>query len=83
MGPFDRSDLVEEEGAHRRAFSRQKYSREKFTFQMSDHLFIWIQIKTDIEDFRLNDAIQHPPWERPANRYPERIENRGSGARAY
>jgi hypothetical protein len=30
-------------------FPNEKYSREKFTFQISDHLLIWIGIKTDIE----------------------------------
>jgi hypothetical protein len=32
-------------------FPGKDYSRTKFTYQMSDHLPIWIQVKTDIEVF--------------------------------
>jgi hypothetical protein len=39
-------------------FPGKNYSREKFTFQMSDHMPVWIQIKVDIEGFRLNQLIQ-------------------------
>jgi hypothetical protein len=39
-------------------FPAQDYSREKFTYQMSDHLPIWIQVKTDIDDFRLYQLVQ-------------------------
>jgi len=39
-------------------FPGHGYTREKFTYQMSDHFPVWIQIKTDIETFRLNQLIQ-------------------------
>lgn len=39
-------------------FPGKNYTRPKFTYQMSDHFPIWIQIKTDIETFRLNQLIQ-------------------------
>jgi len=39
-------------------FPCKGYTREKFTYQMSDHFPIWIQMKTDIETFRLNQLIQ-------------------------
>ncbi len=39
-------------------FPGKNYTRQKFTFQMSDHLPVWIQIGTDIEGFRLNQIIQ-------------------------
>lgn len=39
-------------------FPGKKLTREKFTYQMSDHLPVWIQVKTDIETFRLNQIIQ-------------------------
>jgi endonuclease/exonuclease/phosphatase family metal-dependent hydrolase len=39
-------------------FPGKGYTREKFTYQMSDHLPIWIQVKTDIEGFRLNQIIK-------------------------
>ena len=39
-------------------FPKDKLTREKFTFQLSDHFPVWIQIKTDIDGFRLNQLIQ-------------------------
>ncbi len=39
-------------------FPRKNYSRHKFTFQMSDHLPIWIQMKTDIDGFRPQLNVQ-------------------------
>lgn len=39
-------------------FPGKSYTREKFTFQMSDHLPIWIQVKTDIDGFRLDQIVQ-------------------------
>lgn len=39
-------------------FPDKNYSRQKFTFQMSDHLPVWIQVKTDIDGFRLNQIVQ-------------------------
>ena len=39
-------------------FPGKKYTREKFTYQMSDHLPIWMQIKTDIEGFRLEQIVK-------------------------
>jgi endonuclease/exonuclease/phosphatase family metal-dependent hydrolase len=39
-------------------FPGKGYTRTQFTFQMSDHFPVWIQIKTDIEGFRLNQIIQ-------------------------
>lgn len=39
-------------------FPGKNYNRQKFTFQMSDHLPIWIQVKTDIDGFRLNQIVQ-------------------------
>jgi endonuclease/exonuclease/phosphatase family metal-dependent hydrolase len=39
-------------------FPSKGYTRLKFTYQMSDHFPIWIQVKTDIETFRLNQLIQ-------------------------
>jgi hypothetical protein len=40
-------------------FPGKGYTREKFTFQLSDHFPVWIQIKTNIETFRLNQIIQN------------------------
>jgi endonuclease/exonuclease/phosphatase family metal-dependent hydrolase len=34
-------------------------SKDKFTFQMSDHLPLWMQISTDIDGQKLEELIQH------------------------
>jgi hypothetical protein len=39
-------------------FPTSKYTREKFTFQLSDHFPIWAQINVDIEGERLTQIIQ-------------------------
>lgn len=39
-------------------FPGKGYTRDKFTYQMSDHFPIWIQVKTDIETYRLDQIIQ-------------------------
>lgn len=39
-------------------FPGKKHPREKFTYQLSDHLPIWIQMKVDIDGFRLNQIVQ-------------------------
>jgi endonuclease/exonuclease/phosphatase family metal-dependent hydrolase len=39
-------------------FPGKGYTRTKFTYQISDHFPIWIQVKTDIETFRLDQIIQ-------------------------
>ncbi len=39
-------------------FPGKKYTRAKFTYQLSDHLPIWIQIKTDIDGYRLDQIVQ-------------------------
>ena len=39
-------------------FPGKKYTREKFTYQLSDHLPVWVQVKTDIEGMRLDQIIQ-------------------------
>ncbi|HEX2855113.1 MAG TPA: endonuclease/exonuclease/phosphatase family protein [Opitutaceae bacterium] len=39
-------------------FPKAKYDRTQFSYQLSDHMPIWIQIKTDIDGFRLNQIVQ-------------------------
>jgi len=39
-------------------FPDQNYTREKFSFQLSDHFPVWVQIKTDIDGERLNQIVQ-------------------------
>jgi len=40
-------------------FPTGNYTREKFTYQMSDHFPVWVQIDTDIEGERFNQIIQN------------------------
>ena len=40
-------------------FPGKKYTREKFTYQLSGHFPLWVQIDTDIEGQRLNQIIQN------------------------
>jgi endonuclease/exonuclease/phosphatase family metal-dependent hydrolase len=40
-------------------FPGKRYSRLKFTYQMSDHLPVWVQIKTDIDGERLTQIVQN------------------------
>ncbi len=39
-------------------FPGKNLTREKFTYQLSDHMPVWIQIKTDIDGFRLGQIVQ-------------------------
>ena len=40
-------------------FPKSNYTRQQFTFQLSDHLPIWTQIKTDIDGDRLTQIVQN------------------------
>jgi len=39
-------------------FPGKDYTRDKFSFQLSDHLPVWIQINVDIDTFRLTQLMQ-------------------------
>lgn len=39
-------------------FPKKNLTREQFSFQLSDHLPLWVQIKTDIDGERLNQIVQ-------------------------
>ena len=39
-------------------FPGKNYTREKFTYQLSDHLPVWIQVNVDIDGFRLTQLMQ-------------------------
>jgi endonuclease/exonuclease/phosphatase family metal-dependent hydrolase len=45
-------------------FPDSKYTRQQFSFQISDHFPIWIQIKTDIDGERLNQIVQNSKGKR-------------------
>ncbi len=40
-------------------FPDKGYTRQKFSFQLSDHLPLWVQIKTDIDGERLSQIVQN------------------------
>ena len=40
-------------------FPDAKYTRAEFTYQLSDHFPIWVQIDTDIDGQRLNQIVQN------------------------
>jgi hypothetical protein len=40
-------------------FPTQKYDRQKFSFQLSDHFPVWAQIKTDIDGQRLEQIVEN------------------------
>ena len=42
----------------KKLFPDQNYTPEQFSYQLSDHLPLWIQIKTDIDGIRLDQIIQ-------------------------
>jgi len=51
-------DFFVSDASIEKLFPGKNYTREKFTYQMSDHLPIWVQIKTDIDGARLHQIIQ-------------------------
>ena len=42
----------------RELFPQAGYTREQFTFQLSDHFPVWVQIDTDIDGQRLSQIVQ-------------------------
>jgi hypothetical protein len=40
-------------------FPKSKYTRQQFTYQLSDHFPVWTQIKTDIDGDRLTQIVQN------------------------
>ena len=49
---FDNDEFV------KKLFPTANYTRDQFSFQISDHFPVWVQIKTDIEGDRLNQIVQ-------------------------
>ena len=40
-------------------FPGKNYTRQKFSFQLSDHLPVWIQVRTDIDGSRFDQIVQN------------------------
>lgn len=51
-------DFFSSDARIKELFPDKEYSREKFSFQLSDHFPIWVQIKTEIDGERLNQIVQ-------------------------
>lgn len=49
---FGNGDAVKE------LFPDQNYTKLQFTFQLSDHFPVWIQVKTDVDGQRLDQIVQ-------------------------
>lgn len=45
-------------GDHRKLYPSDKLSVEEFTFELSDHLPLWMQVKTDVEGFKLDQVLR-------------------------
>ena len=43
----------------KKLFPKNKYTRQQFTYQMSDHFPVWAQIMTDIDGQRLSQIVQN------------------------
>ncbi len=51
-------DFYDNEAFIKKLFPLADYTRDQFSFQISDHFPVWVQIKTDIEGDRLNQIVQ-------------------------
>ena len=40
-------------------FPDKTYTRDQFSFQISDHFPVWVQLKTDIDGERFNQIVQN------------------------
>ena len=40
-------------------FPTENFTRDQFSFQLSDHFPVWVQIKTDIDGERLTQIVQN------------------------
>ena len=51
-------DFFESDSKIAELFPKENYTRQQFSFQLSDHFPVWVQIKTDIDGERLNQIVQ-------------------------
>lgn len=52
-------DFFGSDAGIKQLFPDKSYDRTKFTFQMSDHFPLWVQVKTDIDGERFNQIVQN------------------------
>jgi len=51
-------DFFVDDSRIKELFPTEGYTREQFSYQISDHLPVWVQVKTDIEGEKLDQIIQ-------------------------
>jgi len=51
-------DFYPNAGIIEKLFPGKNFTQDKFSFQLSDHFPVWIQLKTDIDGFRLDQIVQ-------------------------
>ncbi|MCX6924280.1 MAG: endonuclease/exonuclease/phosphatase family protein [Verrucomicrobia bacterium] len=51
-------DFFVSDASIKQLFPDNNYTRTQFSFQLSDHFPVWVQIKTDIDGERLNQIVQ-------------------------
>lgn len=51
-------DFFESDKHIEELFPGKHYTRQQFSFQLSDHFPVWVQIKTDIDGHRLDQIVQ-------------------------
>lgn len=54
-------------GGFKKLYPRMNLSKRAFTYELSDHLPLWVQLDTDIEGEKL-DQLLNPPRRRPSGR---------------
>jgi hypothetical protein len=52
-------DFFDSEARIKDLFPDKNYTREQFSYQLSDHFPIWLQVKTDIDGERLDQIVQN------------------------
>jgi len=61
--PNSLASVCGNQGDHAPLFPGQKLTKDKFTYQISDHLPLWIQLNTDTEGEKLDQIVnpRHKP----------------------
>jgi hypothetical protein len=52
-------DFFGSEARIKELFPDKNYTTQQFSYQLSDHFPIWLQVKTDIDGQRLNQIVQN------------------------
>ncbi len=52
-------DFYDSDAFIKKLFPKDNYTQEQFSFQISDHFPVWVQINTDIDGDRLSQIVQN------------------------